>query len=66
MLLAFRRDPGSAESFPDDVVELQGYFELPEDGPRVHALEDNTSGHYNTAVGTEALGRNTTGSYWQP
>ncbi len=37
-VLALRRDPASAESFPDDVVELQRYFEPPEEGQRVRAV----------------------------
>src|SRR5213082_891446 len=37
-LLALRRDLTSADSFPDDVVELQKYFEPAEEGQRVQAV----------------------------
>lgn len=37
-LLALRRNPASAETFPDDVVELQKYFEPAEEGQRVLAV----------------------------
>jgi luciferase family oxidoreductase group 1 len=37
-VLALRRDPANAESFPDDVAELQRYFEPPEEGQRVRAV----------------------------
>lgn len=37
-LLALRRDLRSADSFPDDVVELQKYFEPPVEGQRVQAV----------------------------
>ena len=37
-LLALRRDPASADTFPDDVVELQKYFEPVEEGQRVQAI----------------------------
>ena len=33
-LRALRRDPMAADSFPQDVVELQGYFAAPAEGPR--------------------------------
>jgi luciferase family oxidoreductase group 1 len=35
---ALRRNPMSAESFPRDVVELQGYFEPAEEGQSVQAV----------------------------
>jgi luciferase family oxidoreductase group 1 len=37
-VLALRRNPASAESFPDDVLELQNYFEPAEQGQRVQAV----------------------------
>lgn len=37
-VLALRRNPASADSFPDDVVELQKYFEPVEEGQRVQAV----------------------------
>jgi luciferase family oxidoreductase group 1 len=37
-VLALRRDPANTESFPDDVAELQRYFEPPEEGQRVRAV----------------------------
>jgi luciferase family oxidoreductase group 1 len=37
-LLALRRDPASADGFPDDVVELQQFFEAAEEGQRVRAV----------------------------
>ncbi len=37
-LLALRRTPESAESFPDDVVELQEFFEEPKPGQPVQAV----------------------------
>lgn len=37
-LLALRRDPTIADSFPDDVVELQKYFEPVEEGQPVQAV----------------------------
>jgi luciferase family oxidoreductase group 1 len=37
-LLALRRTPNSAESFPDDVVELQQFFEEPKPGQAVQAV----------------------------
>ncbi|HEY0839140.1 MAG TPA: LLM class flavin-dependent oxidoreductase [Vulgatibacter sp.] len=36
--LALRRGPSSADSFPDDVVELQGYFRPAEPGQAVRAV----------------------------
>ncbi|HEY8554070.1 MAG TPA: LLM class flavin-dependent oxidoreductase [Burkholderiales bacterium] len=35
---ALRRHPGSAESFPQDVLELQAYFEPAEEGQAVRAV----------------------------
>lgn len=37
-LLALRRTPESAESFPDDVLELQEFFEEPKPGQAVQAV----------------------------
>jgi luciferase family oxidoreductase group 1 len=37
-VLALRRDPASADTFPDDVVELQKYFEPSEERQRVQAV----------------------------
>src|SRR5574338_446154 len=37
-LIALRRNPMSAESFPDDVVELQHYFEPVQPGQAVQAV----------------------------
>src|SRR5690242_13421721 len=37
-LMALRRDVLSAETFPDDVVELQNYFEPPQAGQAVQAV----------------------------
>jgi luciferase family oxidoreductase group 1 len=37
-LMALRRDAMSAESFPDDVLELQNYFEPPQLGQLVQAV----------------------------
>ena len=37
-MLALRRDPSSAERFPQDVVELQRYLGEPEPGQRVQAI----------------------------
>src|SRR5256886_1480888 len=37
-LLALRRDPMSADSFPDDVVELQQFFEEAHPGQKVQAV----------------------------
>src|SRR5436190_5252088 len=37
-VLALRRDPTSADTFSDDVVELQKYFEPVEEGQRVQAV----------------------------
>lgn len=37
-LRALRRDPMSAESFPQDVIELQKYFGTPEPGQKVLAV----------------------------
>ena len=37
-VLALRRDPTSADTFSDDVVELQKYFEPLEEGQRVQAV----------------------------
>ena len=36
--LALRRDPGAADNFPRDVVELQSYFARREEGQRVTAV----------------------------
>jgi len=37
-MMALRRDPASAERFPHDVVELQGYFQPARPGQSVHAI----------------------------
>jgi len=37
-LFALRRNPASAESFPDDVLELQRFFEPPAQGQAVQAV----------------------------
>src|SRR5207249_11829274 len=37
-VLALRRDPMSADRFPDDVVELQKFFEEPQPGQKVQAV----------------------------
>src|SRR6267142_2273702 len=37
-LLALRRDPMSADRFPDDVVELQQFFEPAQPGQKVQAV----------------------------
>src|SRR5437016_12137370 len=37
-LLALRRNPNSADTFPQDVLELQAYFELAEKGQLVQAV----------------------------
>ena len=37
-LRALRRTPASAETFPDDVLELQSYFAPPQEGQLVHAV----------------------------
>src|SRR5258707_3111424 len=37
-LLALRRDPMSADRFPDDVVELQQFFEQAQPGQKVQAV----------------------------
>src|SRR5437867_3085047 len=37
-LLALRRDPMSADRFPDDVVELQQFFETAQPGQKVQAV----------------------------
>lgn len=37
-LLALRRNPASADSFPDDVVELQQFFEVRKPGQTVQAV----------------------------
>src|SRR4051794_21676396 len=35
---ALRRDPASAENFPQDVMELRAYFEDPEPGQKIRAV----------------------------
>ena len=35
---ALRRDPASADSFPQDVLELQAYFEAPQEGQAIRAV----------------------------
>jgi luciferase family oxidoreductase group 1 len=43
-LLALRRAPESAESFPDDVLELQEFFASPKPGQAVQAVSGRRSG----------------------